>query len=178
MTTRVAPSPAAVLDNRFARELSDLALPWRAREVPDPQLLVLNEPLAQELGLDPRGSAVLTGGSCWWGTSFLLISTPVAQAYAGHQFRGYAPRLGDGRALLLGEITARDGRAYDLHLKGSGRTPFARGGDGLAAVGPMLREYLVSESMHALSIPHHPLTGRVRDRKPRCAGRRHCLAPC
>ena len=99
-----------------------------------------------------RGSAVLMGGSCWWDL-VLAVSTPVAQAYAGHQFGGYAPRLGDGRALLLGEITARDGRAYDLHLKGSGRTPFARGGDGLAAVGPMLREYLVSESMHALSIP-------------------------
>ncbi|MDT5000163.1 MAG: serine/tyrosine/threonine adenylyltransferase, partial [Mycobacterium sp.] len=76
-------------------------------------------------------------------------ATPVAQGYAGHQFGGFVPRLGDGRALLLGELT--DGR--DLHLKGSGRTPFARGGDGLAAVGPMLREYVISEAMHALSIP-------------------------
>jgi uncharacterized protein YdiU (UPF0061 family) len=77
----------------------------------------------------------------------------VAQAYAGHQFGGFAPRLGDGRALLLGEIVGADGRLRDLHLKGSGRTPFARGGDGLAAVGPMLREYVVSEAMHALGIP-------------------------
>jgi uncharacterized protein YdiU (UPF0061 family) len=77
----------------------------------------------------------------------------VAQAYAGHQFGGYTPRLGDGRALLLGELVDTRGRLRDLHLKGSGRTPFARGGDGLAAVGPMLREYVMSESMHALAIP-------------------------
>ncbi|MBW3550307.1 MAG: YdiU family protein, partial [Proteobacteria bacterium] len=80
-------------------------------------------------------------------------ATPVAQAYAGHQFGGFVPRLGDGRALLLGELVDVDGRLRDLHLKGSGRTPFARGGDGLAAVGPMLREYVVSEAMHALGIP-------------------------
>src|SRR5690554_1046032 len=80
-------------------------------------------------------------------------ATPVAQAYAGHQFGGYSPRLGDGRALLLGEVTDTDGRLRDIHLKGSGRTPFARGGDGLAAVGPMLREYIVSEAMHAMGVP-------------------------
>jgi uncharacterized protein YdiU (UPF0061 family) len=80
-------------------------------------------------------------------------ATPVAQAYAGHQFGGFVPRLGDGRALLLGELADTDGSVRDLHLKGSGRTPFARGGDGLAAVGPMLREYIVSEAMHALGIP-------------------------
>ena len=78
---------------------------------------------------------------------------PVAQGYAGHQFGGWVPRLGDGRALLLGELVDTEGRLRDLHLKGSGRTPFARGGDGLAAVGPMLREYIVSEAMHALGIP-------------------------
>ncbi len=80
-------------------------------------------------------------------------ATPVAQAYAGHQFGAYSPRLGDGRALLLGELADARGGLRDLHLKGSGRTPFARGGDGLAAVGPMLREYVVSEAMHALGIP-------------------------
>jgi uncharacterized protein YdiU (UPF0061 family) len=80
-------------------------------------------------------------------------ATPVAMAYAGHQFGGFNPRLGDGRALLLGELTGPDGGLRDLHLKGSGRTPFARGGDGLAVVGPMLREYVVSEAMHALGIP-------------------------
>ncbi|MCW2959568.1 MAG: YdiU family protein, partial [Solirubrobacterales bacterium] len=80
-------------------------------------------------------------------------ATPVAQAYAGHQFGGYSPRLGDGRALLLGEVVDINGRRRDLHLKGSGRTPFARGGDGKAAVGPMLREYVIGEAMHALGIP-------------------------
>ncbi len=77
----------------------------------------------------------------------------MAQAYAGHQFGGFSPRLGDGRALLIGELTAADGALRDLHLKGSGRTPFSRGGDGRAVVGPMLREYVVSEAMHALGIP-------------------------
>ena len=149
----VAASPAAVLDNRFARELSDLALTWRAREVPDPQLLVLNETLAHELGLDPAWLRSPDGRKLLVGNLVPAGATPVAQAYAGHQFGGYVPRLGDGRALLLGELAAEDGRTYDLHLKGSGRTPFARGGDGLAAVGPMLREYVVSESMHALGIP-------------------------
>jgi uncharacterized protein YdiU (UPF0061 family) len=80
-------------------------------------------------------------------------ATPVAQAYSGHQFGGFVPRLGDGRALLLGELVDIDGRLRDLALKGSGRTPFARGGDGLAAVGPMLREHVISEAMHALGIP-------------------------
>jgi serine/tyrosine/threonine adenylyltransferase len=74
-------------------------------------------------------------------------------AYAGHQFGGYSPRLGDGRALLLGEVVDITVRRSDMHIKGSGRTPFARGGDGKAAVGPMLREYLIGEAMHALGIP-------------------------
>jgi uncharacterized protein YdiU (UPF0061 family) len=149
----VASGPTVVLGNRFARELPEMTLPWRAEEAPDPQLLELNEPLAAELGVDPAwlrsaaGVGLLVGGAVPDG------ATPVAQAYAGHQFGSYSPRLGDGRALLLGELADGEGRLRDLHLKGSGRTPFARGGDGLAAVGPMLREYVVSEAMHALGIP-------------------------
>ncbi|MDT5255464.1 MAG: serine/tyrosine/threonine adenylyltransferase, partial [Mycobacterium sp.] len=114
---------------------------------------MLNERLAAELGLDsswlrnPDGLRFLVGNSVPGGAA------PVAQAYAGHQFGGFVPRLGDGRALLLGELVGDDGQLRDIHLKGSGPTPFARGGDGLAAVGPMLREYLVSEAMHALGIP-------------------------
>jgi uncharacterized protein YdiU (UPF0061 family) len=144
----VAPAPALTLGDRFARELPEMAVPWRADEAPDPRLLVLNEPLAADLGLDvdwlrgPDGVRFLVGNDVPGGAH------PVAQAYAGHQFGFYNPRLGDGRALLLGEIAGRD-----LHLKGSGPTPFSRGGDGLAAVGPMLREYVVSEAMHALGIP-------------------------
>ena len=144
---------AVTLQDRFSRELPEMAVRWRAAETPDSRLLVLNEPLAAQLGLDaawlrsPDGQRFLTGN--------LLPSdaTPVAQAYAGHQFGGYVPRLGDGRALLLGELVGNDGRIVDIHLKGSGPTPFARGGDGLAAVGPMLREHIVSEAMHALGVP-------------------------
>jgi uncharacterized protein YdiU (UPF0061 family) len=149
----VAPAPSVVLGDRFARELPELALPWRAVEAPDPRLLVLNEPLAVELGLDPAALRRPEGVALLTGTAVPDGARPVAQAYAGHQFGGYSPRLGDGRALLLGELTDAEGRLRDLHLKGSGRTPFARGGDGLAAVGPMLREYVVSEAMHALGIP-------------------------
>ncbi|MBG6189614.1 uncharacterized protein YdiU (UPF0061 family) [Arthrobacter sp. CAN_A212] len=149
----VTPELALSLDNRFVRELPELAVPWQAETTPEPRLLVLNEPLATQLGFDvsalrtPGGLGLLTGNEVPEG------ATPVAQGYAGHQFGGFSPRLGDGRALLLGELTDPSGHCYDLHLKGSGRTPFARGGDGLAAVGPMLREYIVSEAMHALGIP-------------------------
>ena len=149
----VAPPPTVVLGNSFARELADMALPWQAEEAPAPQLLVLNEPLATGLGLDPEWLRSPEGLGLLVGSSVPAGATPVAQAYAGHQFGGFVPRLGDGRALLLGELVDTEGRLRDLHLKGSGRTPFARGGDGLAAVGPMLREYVISEGMHALGIP-------------------------
>jgi uncharacterized protein YdiU (UPF0061 family) len=141
------------LDDSFARELVGLHQPWRAEPVADPSLVVLNEELASELGLDvealrsPAGVSILAGNDAPAGV------TTVAQAYAGHQFGGYSPRLGDGRALLLGEIVGDEGSRLDLHLKGSGRTPFARGGDGRAALGPMLREYVIGEAMHALGIP-------------------------
>jgi serine/tyrosine/threonine adenylyltransferase len=150
---RSAPDLSIALDDRFARTVPELAVPWQAETAPEPRLLALNEALAAELCLDadalrgPDGLGLLTG------TVVPTGARPVAQAYAGHQFGGFNPGLGDGRALLLGELVDRDGRVRDLHLKGSGRTPFARGGDGLAAVGPMLREYVVSEAMHALGIP-------------------------
>ncbi|HYI35568.1 MAG TPA: YdiU family protein [Thermoleophilaceae bacterium] len=140
-------------DNSYVRDLEGLYEPWQAATAPQPRLLALNEDLASELGVDPEllrepdGVATLVGNATPAGAS------PVAQAYAGHQFGGYSPRLGDGRALLLGEVVDVRGRRRDLHLKGSGRTPFARGGDGKAAVGPMLREYVIGEAMHALGIP-------------------------
>ncbi|MGY1594194.1 YdiU family protein [Geodermatophilus sp. SYSU D00708] len=149
----VAPAPTVVLHDRFARELPELAVPWRAEEAPSPRLLVLNDRLAAELGLDPAALRSEDGVGLLVGTSLPADAHPVAQAYAGHQFGWYSPRLGDGRALLLGELTDADGRLRELHLKGSGRTPFSRGGDGLAALGPMLREYVVSEGMHALGVP-------------------------
>jgi uncharacterized protein YdiU (UPF0061 family) len=149
----VAPTVPVELDHRFADELPELGVRWQAEEAPDPRLLVLNEQLAVQLGLDATALRTTEGVRLLVGNAVASGATPVAQAYAGHQFGGYVPRLGDGRALLLGEVTDADGRLRDLHLKGSGRTPFARGGDGLAAVGPMLREYVVSEAMHALGVP-------------------------
>jgi uncharacterized protein YdiU (UPF0061 family) len=106
-----------------------------------------------ELGLDPDALRSADGVALLAGNAAPDGVTTVAQAYAGHQFGGYSPRLGDGRALLLGEVVDRNATRRDLHLKGSGRTPFARGGDGRAALGPMLREYLMGEAMHALGIP-------------------------
>src|SRR3954470_23064535 len=149
----VAPASTVTLDDRSARELPELAVPWQAAEAPEPMLVVLNEPLAAELGLDPASLRSPEGARLLVGNDLPRGASPVAQAYAGHQFGWYSPRLGDGRALLLGEVVDVDGRLRDLHLKGSGRTPFSRGGDGLAALGPMLREYVISESMHALGIP-------------------------
>ena len=148
----VASDAAVVLDDRFSRELPEMAVHWQAEVAPDPRLLVLNERLAADLGLDAAWLQSQDGLKFLVGNLVPDGATPVAQAYAGHQFGGFVPRLGDGRALLLGEI-ASDRTVRDLHLKGSGATPFARGGDGLAAIGPMLREYIVSESMHALGIP-------------------------
>ncbi|OMC57605.1 hypothetical protein A5747_02445 [Mycobacterium sp. IS-836] len=149
----VTPEMAVALGDRFSRALPEMAVRWQAETAPETRLLVLNETLAEELGLDaawlrsPDGLRFLVGNLVPEG------AVPVAQAYAGHQFGGYQPRLGDGRALLLGELVDCHGRVRDIHLKGSGPTPFARGGDGLAAVGPMLREYIVSEAMHALGVP-------------------------
>ncbi|MDI2035735.1 protein adenylyltransferase SelO [Paenarthrobacter nitroguajacolicus] len=138
---------------QFAREFPELAIPWRAEEAPDPQLLVLNQPLAVELGFDPGFLRSPEGVRLLIGNAIPEDATPVAQGYSGHQFGWYSPRLGDGRALLLGEVAGTDGKLRDIHLKGSGRTPFARNGDGQAAIGPMMREYIVSESMHALGVP-------------------------
>lgn len=143
--------PPLSLSADFAGAFPELAQPWQAATPPDPKLLVLNEKLAAELGLDPDWLRSPDGLKLLTGTGVPDGATPVAQAYAGHQFGNYVPLLGDGRALLLGELAGDHRR--DIHLKGSGRTPFARGGDGLAVVGPMLREYVISEAMHALGIP-------------------------
>ncbi len=147
----VAAGPLA--DSTYVRDLEGLYVPWRASPAPEPRLLALNEALAAELGLDAQALRAPEGVDLLVGNVVPEGATPVAQAYAGHQFGGYSPRLGDGRALLLGEVLDVHGRRRDLHLKGSGRTPFARGGDGKAAVGPMLREYVIGEAMHALGIP-------------------------
>lgn len=120
--------------------------------VADPKLVIFNRPLAEQLGLDPaaiepRAAALFSGNEV------ADDSIPIAMAYAGHQFGHFVPQLGDGRAILLGELKDRDGVLRDVQLKGSGRTPFSRSGDGRATLGPMLREYIISEAMHALGIP-------------------------
>ena len=140
-------------DNSFARELPGFYVPWQPAVVPAPHLLFLNHALAAELGLDAASLDGPAGAATFAGNALPDGAEPLAQAYAGHQFGGFSPQLGDGRAVLLGEVIDRQGRRRDIALKGSGRTPFARGADGKAAVGPMLREVLVGEGMHALGIP-------------------------
>ena len=140
-------------DNSFARLPGRFHVRLDPQPVSAPSLLALNHGLADALGLDatwlasPEGLAMLSGNAMPEGAE------PLAQAYAGHQFGGWVPQLGDGRAILIGEVVGRDGQRRDIQLKGSGRTPFSRGGDGRAWLGPVLREYIVSEAMHALGIP-------------------------
>ncbi|MCE8021318.1 YdiU family protein [Halomonas sp. MCCC 1A11036] len=121
--------------------------------VREPRLIAFNRPLAEALGFDLAAFDAEEAAVWFSGNVVPRGAEPLAQAYAGHQFGGFVPRLGDGRAVLLGEVTDRDGRLRDIQLKGAGRTPFSRGGDGRAPLGPVLREYLVSEAMHAMDIP-------------------------
>ena len=146
-------------DGGFAFDNSYARLPERfyARLPPAataaPRLVRLNEELAIHLSLDPKALATAEGVEILAGNRLARRSEPLAMAYAGHQFGNFVPQLGDGRAILLGELIDRDGVRRDIQLKGSGRTPFSRNGDGRAALGPMLREYIVSEAMAALGVP-------------------------
>src|SRR6266851_7282220 len=140
-------------DNTYARELEGFYVPWTAAQVARPALVQLNRALAEELGLDAEAFDSEEGTQIFAGNVIPEGAVPLAQAYAGHQFGGFSPQLGDGRALLLGEVLDRRGRRRDIQLKGAGPTPFSRGGDGRAALGPVLREYIVSEAMAALGIP-------------------------
>jgi uncharacterized protein YdiU (UPF0061 family) len=154
--THVPNDPAAArfaFDNTYARELEGFYVPWKAAQVARPRLVKLNRELAEELGLDAGALDSEEGARIFAGNEIPEGAAPLAQAYAGHQFGGFVPQLGDGRALLLGEVIDRNGRRRDIQLKGSGPTPFSRAGDGRAALGPVLREYLIGEAMHALGIP-------------------------
>jgi len=144
---------AFAFDNTYARELPGFYAAWKPAAVPAPRLLYLNRPLAAELGLDAAALHGAEAAALFAGNALPAGAEPIAQAYAGHQFGGFSPQLGDGRALLLGELIDSAGQRRDIAFKGSGRTPFSRGGDGKAAVGPMLREVLIGEAMHALGIP-------------------------
>ena len=140
-------------DNTYARDLPGFYAPCRPEPAPDPVLLFFHPGLARELGLDLAGLDAQALAALFSGKALPQGAEPIAQAYAGHQFGQFNPQLGDGRALLIGEVVDRQGRRRDIALKGSGRTPFSRRGDGKAAVGPMLREVLIGEALHALGIP-------------------------
>lgn len=143
----------ASFSNTYARLPAHFYARVAPTPVARPRLLALNGALAQELGLELAGQEADTLAALFAGNQLAEGSEPIALAYAGHQFGGFSPQLGDGRAILLGEVRDTTGVLRDIQLKGSGRTPFSRRGDGRAALGPVLREYLVSEAMHALGIP-------------------------
>ncbi|WP_439100793.1 protein adenylyltransferase SelO [Congregibacter sp.] len=140
-------------DNSFAA----LGSPFNTAQDPDPvkepSLLKINNGLAQQLGIDPQWLSSQEGLEVLAGNRGAEGSQPVAAAYAGHQFGHFNPQLGDGRAVLLGEVVDQQGHRYDLQLKGSGRTEWSRGGDGRSPLGPVIREYIVSEAMAALGVP-------------------------
>ena len=144
---------APPFDNSYARLPDRFFARPDAAPVPSPTLIRLNRALADQLRLDPEFLASPAGVAMLAGNAFPETAAPIALAYAGHQFGQFVPQLGDGRALLVGEVVDRDGVRRDIQLKGSGPTPFSRNGDGRAALGPVLREYVVSEAMAALGIP-------------------------
>ena len=150
------PSKIAIslnLEHSYADQLADFFASVSPAPAPKPSKLQLNKTLASELGLDQQELTPEVLSHVFSGNELPRDAQPIAQVYAGHQFGNFVPQLGDGRALLLGELIDQQGNRRDIALKGSGRTPFSRGGDGKAAVGPVLREYLIGEAMHALGIP-------------------------
>ncbi len=140
-------------DNSFARLPDRFYVRQAPVPVANPGLVRVNQSLARFLGIDPAWLESETGVHVIAGNKVPDGADPIATVYAGHQFGSWNPRLGDGRAILLGEVIGEDGERYDIQLKGSGLTPFSRGGDGRAPLGPILREYIVSEAMAALGIP-------------------------
>lgn len=140
-------------DNSYARLPERFYQRTPPAQVRSPELILQNEQLARQLGISSDVFQQERAAEYFSGTRLWPTSEPLALAYAGHQFGGFVPQLGDGRAHLLGEVLTPSGRRYDIQLKGSGPTHFSRGGDGRAALGPVLREYLMSEAMHALGVP-------------------------
>src|SRR5690242_1461903 len=158
MDTNLPLSPSSdvavgAFDNSYGRLPERFYARLPPTPVASPRLVKLNVPLARQLGLDPEALSSAEGVEILAGNRIAEGSDPIALAYAGHQFGNFVPQLGDGRAVLLGEVIDREGRRRDIQLKGSGPTPFSRRGDGRAAMGPVLREYIISEAMAALGIP-------------------------
>ena len=152
-STSPVPEPRFAFDNSYARLPARFHARLAPTPVASPGLIKVNERLARELGLDAAALASAAGVAMLAGNHVPEGAEPLAMAYAGHQFGNWVPQLGDGRAILLGEVLAADGTRRDIQLKGSGPTPFSRNGDGRAALGPVLREYIVSEAMAALGVP-------------------------
>ena len=142
-----------LFDNSYARLPGRFYSPQLPTPVASPGLVAVNAPLAQELGIDPQELHSVEGLAVLAGNAMPAGASPIAQAYSGHQFGGWSPQLGDGRAVLLGEVVDVNGQRRDIQLKGSGPTPYSRNGDGRAWLGPVLREYVVSEAMHAFGVP-------------------------
>src|SRR3954451_23046423 len=140
-------------DNTYVRLPERFFARVKPSAAPSPRLIRINDGLARQLGLDPEWLASPQGVAALAGQTIPAGAEPIALAYAGHQFGYFVPQLGDGRAILLGEVVDRDGVRRDIQLKGSARTPFSRAGDGRAVLGPVLREYVVSEAMAAMGIP-------------------------
>ncbi|MGC1869129.1 MAG: protein adenylyltransferase SelO family protein, partial [Pseudolabrys sp.] len=153
MTAQIEAVDFFAFDNSYARLPDRFFARLRPTPVAAPRLVRLNKKLAWHLELDPGKLAAPEGVEILAGNRVPKRGEPLATAYAGHQFGTFVPQLGDGRAILLGEVIDRDGVRRDIQLKGSGPTPFSRQGDGRAALGPVLREYIVSEAMAALGIP-------------------------
>lgn len=139
-------------DNSYARLPERFFAPQTPATAAEPELIRSNAALASELGIDADWFASAESAATWAGNHVPAGATPIAQAYAGHQFGHFVPQLGDGRAILLGEVVDSAGQRRDIQLKGAGRTAWSRGGDGRSALGPVLREYIVSEAMHALGV--------------------------
>ena len=140
-------------DNSYAVQMEGFYVPWEGAKAPSPSIIQFNDELAKELDLSPDDLNSEQGAAFFAGNEMPVGANPLAQVYAGHQFGGFSQQLGDGRALLIGEVIDKNNNRRDIQLKGSGRTPFSRGGDGKAVVGPVLREYLIGEAMHALGVP-------------------------
>src|SRR5580700_6946926 len=153
MTAQAETAEFSAFDNSYARLPDRFFARLRPTPVAAPRLVRLNVKLALDLGLDPEKLAAPEGVEILSGNRVPKGGEPLAMAYAGHQFGTFVPQLGDGRAILLGEVIDRAGVRRDIQLKGAGPTPYSRRGDGRAALGPVLREYIVSEAMAALEVP-------------------------
>jgi uncharacterized protein YdiU (UPF0061 family) len=151
--TESTAAPIAVFSNSYARLPERFFARLAPTPTPKPRLIKFNGSLASELGIDVQGLGPDELAAIFGGNVTPPGAEPIAMVYAGHQFGNFVPQLGDGRAILLGEVLSHNGERRDVQLKGAGRTPFSRRGDGRAALGPVLREYLISEAMHALGIP-------------------------